>query len=203
MSERIFKVKRRLLSSLSFKYFWQDTRFVSLSYTNRIKRCQLASKITTSFEKISLHFQEYALGKGTIVTVQWKWNRLFNSVTLRIWLQSYKIIALRKMCKPPWKKQPAHWSSYPFISCSIWAVLYIAENTKLWKWPAENDCPLRLTECSTWLTYDALETMEKSNSWPALEIWVLPRDGSAGFSSDCALFSHLTLSGVSNEVVSL
>ena len=44
---------------------------------------------------------------------------------------------------------------------------------------SRNDCPLGLTECSTWLTYDALES-----NWPALEIWIPPRVGFARFSSE-------------------
>ena len=69
--------------------FSQHTRFVSLSYTNRIKRCQLASKITTScnsfreFRKDFASFSRMCFGKR-YNTVQWKGNILFYSVKNKI-----------------------------------------------------------------------------------------------------------------------
>ena len=111
ISEHIFKVKWRLLSLLSFKYFSQHTRSASLSFVNHVKVFQLASKISTSFNSDFASVGSICLRKEYIILKE-KYNSVKDKSKIRVVdkvignlttfrEQDQSNIAFRKMFKPP------------------------------------------------------------------------------------------------------
>lgn len=115
ISEHISEVIWRQLCSLSFKYFLQHAGSACLSYANVIKGCQFASKIHTSFNS----FPNFRTAFASVERI------CFSSVKDKIQVVNIdKIINFREMCKPPWTKQPALWSSGFFITYPFGAAFY-------------------------------------------------------------------------------
>ena len=144
--------------------FSQHRGFSILPYANHIKGWQLAFKISTSFnsfrEFTSLQLKEYALGKSIST------KRLFNSLIDKIKLRIYSNFLSRtrsSLSEKRVNRRERNSDSDPFISCSTGAVLCTVENTLVKSTSRKR--PLELTECSTWLTYDPLETCKEVESF--------------------------------------